>query len=243
MTPRKTTDLTYTLVAGMKEMISGGTLHRGGRVPPERELAKKFGVNRASVRQALKALDVMGVLHQRVGDGTYLTQDASTTLGVPLEFLILVDGITMTELLEARLIVEPALAAMAASRASDQDVDRLIQASLEVEASLATRAADIAEKDLAFHELVWNVAGNRLCERMFAAVHRAMFQIIEPSIRAVGPSELLQLGHRRIVDAIRQRDDATAKQSLCMHLHSLAEFAAPPPPPEISVREAAASMA
>lgn len=224
MTPRKTTDLTYTLVAGMKEMISGGTLHRGGRVPPERELAKKFGVNRASVRQALKALDVMGVLHQRVGDGTYLTPDASTTLGVPLEFLILVDNITMTELLEARLIVEPALAGMAASRAGEKEIDRLIQASLEVEAAIATRAEDIASRDLAFHELLWNTAGNRLCERVFAAVHRAMFQMLEAPIRSAGPSQQIQLGHRRIVDAIKSHDEAAAKLALCAHLQSLVEF-------------------
>ena len=67
-------------------------LHPGSKLPPERELAKQFGVNRASIRQALKALDVMGIVHQRVGDGTYLTNDASTTLRAPLDFLILVTG-------------------------------------------------------------------------------------------------------------------------------------------------------
>src|SRR5579863_8836120 len=96
----KEKDLTHTLVAGLKEMISRGALQPGSKLPPERELARQFGVNRASIRQALKALDVMGIVYQRVGDGTYLTQDASATLRVPLDFLILVDGITFQELFE-----------------------------------------------------------------------------------------------------------------------------------------------
>ena len=91
-------DLTHSLVAGFQEMISRGELQPGQKLPPERELARQFGVNRASIRQALKALDVMGIVFQRVGDGTYLTVDASTTLRAPLDFLILVDGITFQEL-------------------------------------------------------------------------------------------------------------------------------------------------
>ena len=73
-------------------MIAQGDLHPGAKLPPERDLAKRFGVNRASVRQALKALEVMGVVRQRVGDGTYLTEDALSTLSAPLDFLLLVDG-------------------------------------------------------------------------------------------------------------------------------------------------------
>src|SRR5437879_3375299 len=125
MPVRKPKDLTHTLVAGLKDMISSGALQPGSRLPPERELARQFGVNRASIRQALKALDVMGIVNQRVGDGTYLTQDASTTLRAPLDFLILVDGITFQELFEARRIVEPELAARAARRRSEDDLVEL----------------------------------------------------------------------------------------------------------------------
>jgi len=85
-------DLTTTLVSGLKKMIADGDLHHGARLPPERDLAKRFSVNRASVRHALKALEVMGVVRQRVGDGTYLMQDASTALSAPMEFLLLVEA-------------------------------------------------------------------------------------------------------------------------------------------------------
>src|SRR6202167_5581714 len=121
----KQRDLTTTLVAGLRQMIADGSLHPGAKLPPERDLAKRFSVNRASVRQALKALEVMGVVRQRVGDGTYLTQDASSTLSAPLDFLLLVDGITFGELYEARRIFEPELAARAACRHTSDELLQL----------------------------------------------------------------------------------------------------------------------
>src|SRR5580704_2370090 len=166
MHARKTNDLTHTLIAGLKEMIVSGELQPGSRLPPERELAKQFRVNRASVRQALKALEVMGIVHQRVGDGTYLTQDASTTLRVPLDFLILVDGISFQELFEARLIVEPELAARAALRRSLEDLAEMESAGAVMKANPDIDAQELAKQDLRFHESVWHASGNRVCQRM-----------------------------------------------------------------------------
>lgn len=217
MTPRKTPDLTHSLVAGLKDMIAGGALHPGARLPPERELAKKFGVNRASIRQALKALDVMGIVYQRVGDGTYLTQDASTTLSVPLEFLILVDGITFQELLEARMIVEPELASRAAKRATEEDIADLEKAMRDVENAMAMDSTDVAEFDLQFHEVIWRASGNRVCERMFASIHRAMFHGVTITTMLRDDNSPV-FSHRKIVEAIRNRDENAARVEMRNHL-------------------------
>src|SRR5260370_7008000 len=83
--------VTAQLIASIKKLISDGSVVPGSRFPPERELAKEFGVNRASLRQALKVLEIMGVLTQRVGDGTYLSTTAESFLNQPLEFLIFLD--------------------------------------------------------------------------------------------------------------------------------------------------------
>ena len=217
MTPRRATDLTHTLVDGLKDMISGGVLHPGSRLPPERELAKQFGVNRASIRQALKALDVMGVVHQRVGDGTYLTQDASTTLSAPLEFLILVDGITFQELLETRLIVEPELAARAAQRATEQDLADLERAMKDVEGAMADGAADLVKRDLVFYEIIWRASGNRICERIFASIHRSVSQGLALTTM-LRDSDMPLNCHRDIFEAIRKRDEDGARRAMREHL-------------------------
>src|SRR6185503_17253921 len=123
-------DVTVRLLSNFKRLISEGALVAGSRLPSERELAENFQVSRSSLRQALKVLEIMGIISQRVGDGTYLNVAASSMLGEPLEFLILLNGISFQELIEARIIVEPELAARAAERATSDDV-RILKESLE----------------------------------------------------------------------------------------------------------------
>jgi GntR family transcriptional repressor for pyruvate dehydrogenase complex len=217
MPNRKPKDLTHTLVAGLKEMIAQGALQPGSKLPPERELARQFGVNRASIRQALKALDVMGIVYQRVGDGTYLTQDASATLRVPLDFLILVDGITFQELFEARRIVEPELAARAALRRSEADVAAIEKAVAVMKANQNVGAEELAEQDLHFHESIWRASGNRVCQRMFASLHRAlarsltMYSLVREAEKTIG-------AHEAIFLAIRAGDAEAARRLMFDHL-------------------------
>jgi GntR family transcriptional repressor for pyruvate dehydrogenase complex len=213
----KEKDLTHTLVSGLKEMISSGTLQPGSKLPPERELARQFGVNRASVRQALKALDVMGIVHQRVGDGTYLTQDASTTLRAPLDFLILVDGISFQELFEARRIVEPELAARAASRRSEEDVKALEKAVSDMKARPDIDAEELAAYDLRFHEIIWHASGNRVCERMFSSLHNALSRSLEVT-SALRDEGTPVTAHDHICRAIKDGDRERARSLMYEHL-------------------------
>jgi GntR family transcriptional repressor for pyruvate dehydrogenase complex len=213
----KEKDLTHTLVAGLKDMISSGALHPGSKLPPERELARQFKVNRGSIRQALKALDVMGIVHQRVGDGTYLTQDASTTLGAPLDFLILVDGITFQELFEARRIVEPELAARAAKRRSPDDLAELGEAVAAMKANPAMDAEQLAQQDLRFHETIWRASGNRVCQRMFSSLHQAMSRslTVTSSLRDEGTPII---AHEQMFLAIEAGEAERARTLMFEHL-------------------------
>jgi GntR family transcriptional repressor for pyruvate dehydrogenase complex len=214
---QKSRDLTHTLVSGLKQMIASGELQPGSKLPPERELAKQFGVNRASVRQALKALDVMGIVHQRVGDGTYLTQDASTTLRAPLDFLILVDGISFQELFEARRIVEPELAARAASRRSDEDVEEMEKAVAAIKARPDIGAEELAAYDLRFHEVIWHASGNRVCQRMFSSLHNALSRslAVTSALRDEGTPAA---AHDQICSAIKAGDGERARALMYEHL-------------------------
>jgi GntR family transcriptional repressor for pyruvate dehydrogenase complex len=217
MPVRKAKDLTHTLVAGLKDMISSGELQPGSKLPPERELARQFRVNRGSIRQALKALDVMGIVHQRVGDGTYLTHDASTMLGAPLDFLIVVDGITFQELFEARRIVEPELAARAAKRRSDDDLTELGKAVAAMKANPAMDTEELAEQDLRFHETIWRASGNRVCQRMFSSLHQAMSRslTVTSSLRDDGTP---LVAHEQMLLAIEAGEAERARSLMFEHL-------------------------
>lgn len=209
-------DVTARLIAAFKAMIAEGTLTPGQRLPAERTLAESFGVARSSLRQALKVLEIMGVISQRVGDGTYLNSGAAAILDEPMEFLILLDGITFHELMEARLIVEPELTARAAERATAGDIRELRAVLAAMEAAEDDPAEFIAQ-DLLFHHTIFRIAANRVCGLMFKVVHQSLAKLIRITSQVVPAEHTLAL-HRRIFHAIRKRDAAEARRRMTEHL-------------------------
>lgn len=197
-------------------MLSSGELTPGTKLPPERELAASLGVSRNSLRQALKVLEAMGVLFQRTGYGTCLMNDASAILDEPLRFMLLLDSISHRELFEARSIVEPELAARAASRATLEHVEALRTAIAAMEAAGEDRTR-IIESDLAFHAAIFEAAGNRVCESMFSVVHRSLASSIAETSKFVNTEHTLRF-HRAIFRAIDERKPEEARQAMLEHL-------------------------
>lgn len=209
-------DITARLITAFKEMIGDGSVTPGQRLPPERDLAESFGVARSSLRQALKVLEIMGVISQRVGDGTYLNTGAAAILGEPMEFLILLDGITFHELMEARLIVEPELTARAAERATAEDISELRGVLTAMEQARGDHSRFVAE-DLLFHNTIFRIAANRVCGLMFTVVHQSLAKLMDLTSQVVPKEHTLAL-HRRIFHAIRKRDPEDARRRMTEHL-------------------------
>jgi GntR family transcriptional regulator, transcriptional repressor for pyruvate dehydrogenase complex len=209
-------DLTRLLVVRFQQLLSQGLLAPGTRLPSERELAANFGVARSSLRQALKVLEVMGVITQKVGDGSYLNKDASSVLAVPMEFLFLLDDTSLQELVEMRLMMEPALAAKAAERATAAEIALLRQSVLDLEGSERDRV-QLVSSDLLFHRVIFQASGNRLSGRVFHMIHRAMLNMMMVTSQMVDLKHTLQF-HVPILDAIEQRDAQRAFSLMTDHL-------------------------
>lgn len=207
--------ITARLIGRIKGLIASGTIAPGSRFPPERELAKEFGVNRASVRQVLKVLEIMGVLSQRVGDGTYLSESAETILNEPIDFLVLLDDLSQHELFETRLMIEPELTARAAERATAEDLSALRSAIFAMERSKSTR--ERLNADLAFHEAVFRASGNRICHLLFKGIHRTLLMSMSQLSDRVSIEHPLMF-HRRIYTAIRERDPDSARKAMQEHI-------------------------
>src|ERR1700752_3712439 len=197
------TRVTAKLIGKIKHLISSGAIVPGAKFPPERELAKEFGVNRASLRQALKVLEIMGVLTQRVGDGTYLSASAELILKEPLDFLVLLDDLSHHELMETRMIVEPELAARAAQRATAEDLIGLRKAIVAMEHCRTNQ--ERLDADLAFHECIFRASGNRICHLLFRVIHRNVLTSMSQLSSRVSIERPLSF-HKRIYEAIQSRD-------------------------------------
>jgi len=209
-------DVTHLLILRFQQLLSDGVLTPGTKLPPERELAAHFKVARSSLRQALKVLEIMGVITQKVGDGSYLNRDASSVLAVPMEFLFLLDDTSVQELTELRFLMEPALAAKAAERATSDDIALLRQSITDLEHSERDRVKLVAS-DLLFHRAIFQASGNRLIGRLFHTIHRAMLNMIMVTSQLVDLEHTLDF-HKPILEAIERRDAQLASRLMTAHL-------------------------
>jgi GntR family transcriptional repressor for pyruvate dehydrogenase complex len=217
-------DVTHLLILRFQQMLSEGVLSPGTKLPPERELAAHFQVARSSLRQALKVLEIMGVITQKVGDGSYLNRDASTVLAVPMEFLFLLDDTSVQELTELRFMIEPALAAKAAERANSDDIALLRQSITDLENSELDRVKLVAS-DLLFHRAIFQASGNRLTGRLFHTIHRAMLNMIMVTSQLVDLEHTVAF-HKTILVAIEARDPKRAAELMTAHLKDATQLLA-----------------
>jgi GntR family transcriptional repressor for pyruvate dehydrogenase complex len=209
-------NVTQLLIQRFQEMLREGVLTQGTRLPPERELAAHFNVARSSLRQALKVLEIMGIITQKVGDGSYLNTDTSAVLSVPMEFLFLLDDTSVEELTELRLLMEPGLARLAAQRATADDIALLRKSVKDLESS-AQDKLKLVSSDLLFHRAIFQASKNRAASSLFQTIHRAMAKMILVTSQLVELEHTLSF-HKPIMRAIELRDGDQAASLMTDHL-------------------------
>ena len=209
-------NVTQLLIQRFQEMLREGVITQGTRLPPERELAAHFNVARSSLRQALKVLEIMGIITQKVGDGSYLNTDTSAVLSVPMEFLFLLDDTSVEELTELRRMTEPGLARLAAQRATADDIALLRKSIKDLESSSLDKLK-LVSSDLLFHRAIFQASKNRAASSLFQTIHRAMAKMILVTSQLVELEHTLSF-HKPIMRAIELRDGDQAAALMTDHL-------------------------
>lgn len=194
--------------------IAENNLQAGDRLPPERELATRLGVSRATLSQALVALEVIGVVVVRHGDGTVLTQAARGQERIVEAIRAHADR--LPEIIETRDALETKIAALAAVRRTEEDLAR-------IDAALVAMAADIdaggrgVEGDERFHGAVTAAAHSTLLARLMDEIADLIRETRIESLSQPGRPKDSLTGHTAIADAIRAGDPDAA--ALAMHAH------------------------
>jgi GntR family transcriptional repressor for pyruvate dehydrogenase complex len=215
--PIKSTRIYEEIVRQVKQLIAEGRLKSGDRLPPERELAEKFVVSRTSVREALRALESLGLIEIRPGEGTFVRQVSLDALVGPLALVMTSQREAIGELFEARRVLEPAIAALAAARATPEEIH-------EMERILEDQAKEIAAgktglaQDAAFHAAIGTAAHNRAITRIAHAIMDLLTQSREESLNTPGRPTRSHQDHRRILQAITRRNATAARQAMLDHL-------------------------
>ncbi len=211
--PRLEDDLAETLRAAIRQ----GDMLIEGRMPPERALAERFGVSRARLRLALGMLQDDGTIFRRHGQGTFAVPPPATNVD---GLRLLAKQVTPSDVMEVRLEVEPALAALAANRARPQEIERLEQlmrATLNLTDMDAYEAAD----DM-FHYKIAQTARNPLFLTVYEAIRSVRKEAAWTKQRRESYSrEKLQLlgdQHQTLAEAIARRDSPAAAAAMEQHL-------------------------
>jgi GntR family transcriptional regulator, transcriptional repressor for pyruvate dehydrogenase complex len=205
-------------IAKIKELISSGEFTAGARLPTERELTQRFGVSRSSLREAVRALALVGVLESRVGDGTYVTTLEPELLLTGVGFVSdLVGSGSLLELHQVRRILEPEATRRATSRLTSHDLARLEECLRQME--VENSAQPFIEADTAFHSVILDACGNAtlasLIQNLSGDTLRAR---IWQTLVGEGALEATRASHRAIYDALLARDAEGAAAADLMHL-------------------------
>jgi GntR family transcriptional regulator, transcriptional repressor for pyruvate dehydrogenase complex len=227
------------IVEQIQESVLSGALKPGDQLPPERELAERFGVSRTAVREAIKALREKGLVEAYAGRGTFITDISSQPVRDSLARIAKIaqgeDG--FAQLVEVREILEPEIAARAAARAEERDLAALREAVAAMDAATANADAYI-EADLDFHLALAEAARNPLILTLIDSIVGLLREQRTRIFFVAGGPERGQVHHRRILDAVSRGDVAAAREAMRAHLeqvrHDSQEGAAVPATPSAS---------
>lgn len=215
--PVRSTRIYAEIVRQIRGLIADGRLKSGDRLPPERDLAERFRVSRASVREALRALETTGLLEIRPGEGAFVREAPVEALVEPLALVILTQREAIAELYEARRLFEPPIAALAAGRATAEEVGEMARILDDQAREVAAGRTGLAQ-DAAFHAAIAQATHNRAISRLVTALMDLLTQTREESLQTPGRPRRSHRDHRRILAAIRARDQEGARQAMLEHV-------------------------
>jgi GntR family transcriptional repressor for pyruvate dehydrogenase complex len=211
------------IVQQVEDSILTGKLKAGDQLPPERELALEFGVSRTAVREAVKALREKGLVEAYPGRGTFITEGTSQAVRQSLDRMIKIgqpEGSSF--LVEVRGILEPEIAALASTRADEEDLKTMREA-VEVMDKAKRDPDAYIEADLDFHLALAEAAANPIILSLIDSIVGLLREQRMKIFQVAGGPERGQYHHKQILKAIEQHDPMAAKEAMKAHLQQVKE--------------------
>ena len=211
------------IVQQIEESIVNGSLKPGDQLPAERELAQRFGVSRTAVREAVKALREKGLVEAYSGRGTFITDGTTQAVRQSLDLMVKIgqqEG--SNHLAEVRAILEPEIAALAATRIHEAELATMREA-----VAMMDRAGDdpdaYIEADLDFHLALAEGAANPLILSLLDSIVGLLREQRLKIFNVSGGPERGQIHHKRILDAVERHDVEGARAAMRAHLEQVSE--------------------
>jgi GntR family transcriptional repressor for pyruvate dehydrogenase complex len=214
------TKLYQKVVKQVQDIIRDGLLRPGDMLPPERELAERLQVSRGSLREAILALESMGLVEPRHGEGTIVRDLSAAPLVNQLSVMLVQKRALVGELLEFRLMVEPTLAARAAANATEEEIAHLEEI-LSRQKAKVDRGELAIEEDSKFHYAIAQAARNSVVLKVLDVFMDYLRESRELSLQVEGRPQRSLNSHRRILNAIARKNPAAAEKAMRRHITTI----------------------
>lgn len=213
----------YEEVALQLERLILKKLKPGDKLPSERELAEMLGVSRSSIRDAIRSLELMGLVEPRQGAGTVVCEVSAESLISPLSGLLVRQDQHIAELLDFRKMLEPGLAARAATHASAEEIAEM-EAILNRQEEKLRRGEMAVDEDSEFHYSVAVASNNSVVLKLLDILMDLLRETRERTLQVDGRPQKSLAGHRRIFAAIKRHDAEAAKVAMRQHIEDVEEM-------------------
>lgn len=221
--PIKRVKLSESIVDMLIEKIKDGSFSPGTKLPPERDLMHQLGVGRSTLREAIQALALMGILEIRAGEGTYIRNIKRDDIIGPHILAPLVDEKSIGDFFEARLLVEPQIASLAAVRRDDSDVLKIQETLIKIEERI-DRHQEVDRWAGEFHLRIAYASKNIVCARFVEAI--LSFLVGKRTNAEVNKTFLRwELdSHRAIFDSIKAKNSKKAYENMKDHIEDVLQW-------------------
>ncbi len=208
------------VVEQIQQQIYRGELKKGDKLPPERDLTEQLGVSRSSVREALRALEVTGLVESRQGEGNFISGNFESALLEPLTAMFMLNNGTSMDLIELRTILEVKSSELAAERITHKQSVELIK--LLDKMNITPLESSKAEMDIRLHYYIAEITGNILIINVLSIIASMMEKFIQNNRQKIlenpNSSDMLMKSHEDIVHAIVAKDPKRAKEAMVQHM-------------------------
>ena len=216
LNPVKSTKIYEMVMEQIKDIVKKGELKSGDKLPSERDLSEKLEVSRASVREALKALQMLGLIEAKHGEGNFITANFENNLLEPLSIVFLLIGSKSKDIFELRKIIEPETAALAAKNITNEQLIELKEIMNELNDT--TDEEKSASLDKMFHYKIAQASGNPLISTIMFSVSSLIEKNIEKSkIHSINKN-LVKKQHEEIYNALEKNNSEKSSNAVKKHL-------------------------
>jgi GntR family transcriptional repressor for pyruvate dehydrogenase complex len=223
-TPVETETIVQRIIGQVSRSLIRGDLNPGDRLPPEPELAEQIGVSRTALREALKTLAGLGVIHSKRRGGTFIATSFSEAMFNPLVFSLIIEKASKEEILELRILMEVDALELAMEKGNKEDFFQLEQELDQFEKAMVAGDTDaLSELDVRFHLHILEMSRNSAFIRIGRTVMQLFAFPIGRALKVLGPKAVLN-SHRELLGIMRKKDLQAIREHVRSSFERSVEF-------------------